>query len=241
MEHIETDNYLVRLLDHSRPEELREVQKLRYDYLLKDFDSRKNAGDGLDDDGWDAFTDSILVVDKQSGRIAGTYRVATEKTLRGTPFKSEEEFDISALKSDPDGIVEAGRAVVHEDYRTGGVVGLLWKALVSYAKDCRLRYIFGTCSLHGTDPSLYVNCTSFLNQYYLSDRFDIRAAHNPFEYGTRKDLSFPEANVPGLLKAYLKMGAKVSRNGYIDYDFNSCDVITILDTQNMNERYIRRI
>ena len=44
--------------------------------------------------------------------------------------------------------------------------------------------------------------------------------------------------MPSLLKAYLRLGAKVSRNGYIDYDFNSCDVLIIVDTKNADQRYI---
>ena len=142
--------------------------------------------------------------------------------------------------ADPEGIVEASRAVIHPDHRSGVVIGLLWKGLVSYAKDLGLRYIFGTCSLHGTDPSVYVNCTSVLNQRYLSDKFDIRAIKNPFEYGTATDVPMSRAEMPGLLKAYLKIGARVSRNGFIDYDFNCCDVMIIMDSLNMNERYIRR-
>ena len=240
MERIETSDYLVRLLDLSNEEELREVQRLRYDFLLRDFDETKNDLDGLDIDGWDEYSDSILVIDKRTGRIVGTYRVSTEETLKGSPFKSEEEFDISSLKAAPDGIVETGRAVVHENYRSGGVIGLLWKGLFSYMKEHDLRYIFGTCSLHGTDPSVHINCTSVLNQYFLSDRFDIRAVCHSFEYGTVKDLDMSEAGMPGLLRAYLKLGSKVSRNGYIDYDFNSCDVMTVMDRLNMNERYVKR-
>ena len=240
MDRIESADYLVRLLDHSNREELREVQRLRYDYLLRDFDEQKSDPDGLDDDGWDAYSDSILAIEKKTGKIVGTYRVATGKTLNGKLYKSEEEFDISALRADPDGIVEAGRAVVHENYRNGIVISLLWKGLLSYAEDRGIRYIFGTCSLHGTDPMLYTNCTSFLNQYKRSDQFDVRAVRNAFEYGTLKDLSMPEADLPGLLKAYLNMGAKVSQNGFIDDEFNSCDVMIIIDRLHMNERYIRR-
>ena len=239
MNHIETGDYLVRLLDPSDPSELREVQRLRYEYLLKDFDEKKNEAEGLDDDGYDPLTESIVVIDKRNGKIVGTYRLATAKTLKGRPYKSEEEFDISSLKEDPDGIVEAGRAVVHGDYRNGTVIALLWKGLLTYARDQHLRYIFGTCSLHGTDPEKYINTTSVLNQHHLSERFDIRAVRDSFEYGTRKDLQKSEAEIPGLLKAYLMMGATVSRNGFIDHDFNCCDVMTILDCQTINQRFLK--
>ncbi len=240
MDHLETADYLIRLLDHDNAEELREVQKLRYDFLLKEFDENKNSSDGLDDDGYDAFSDSILAVEKKSGRIVGTYRVATEETLKGQLYKSEEEFDLSSLRAEPEGILEAGRAVVRADHRAGVVVGLLWLGLISYARDRGLRYLFGTCSLHGTDPDQYTNCTSYLRQHHLCEKFEIRAAHDTFEYGTVKDLSLAEAHIPGLLKAYLKTGAKVSRNGFIDRDFNCCDVMIVMDRLHMDDRYFRR-
>ncbi len=240
MDHIETADYLIKLLDHTNAEELREVQKLRYDYLLREFDEKKDAGEGLDDDGYDAFSDSILAIDKKSGRIIGTYRVATEKTLKGEPYKSEEEFDVSSLRAEPEGIIEAGRAVIHADHRAGGVIGLLWRGVTSYARDLGLRYIFGTCSLHGTDPDVYADCTSYLRQYCVSEKHAVRAVRQAFEYGTRTDLNLPQAHMPALLKSYLKIGAKVSQNGFIDYDFNSCDVMIIMDRLNMNERYIKR-
>lgn len=240
MEHIETSDFLIRMLDHENKEELREVQKLRYEYLLKDFDERKNDSEGLDDDGYDDFSESILAVEKKTGRIVGTYRVATVASLKGNVFKCEEEFDISALRKDPDGLVEAGRAVIHKDYRGGVVFSLLWKGVITYARDLGLRYIIGTCSLHGTDPGRFVNCTSYLNEHALCGRFEVRALHDSFEYGTAKGLSAAEAGLPGLLKAYLKIGATVSLNGFIDYDFNCCDVMIILDRHNMNERFLKR-
>lgn len=241
MDRTETSGYSVRLLDLSNKEELREVQRLRYRYLLREFDESKNDADGLDDDGYDEFSDSILVTENGTGRIVGTYRLATEDTLCGKPFKSEEEFDISPLKSDPGGIAEAGRAVVHGDHRNGAVIGLLWKGLISYAKERGLRYIIGTCSLHGTDPGKYTDCTSVLNRHYLCEKFDVRAVRHAFEYGTRTDLSLNDTEVPGLLKAYLRFGAEVSRNGFIDYAFNCCDVMIILDLQKANERILKRI
>ena len=239
MDHIETNDYIVKLLDFNNKEELREVQKLRYDYLLKDFDENKDDSNGLDDDGFDEFSDSILCIEKSTGKIVGTYRVSTIETMKGKKFKSEDEFDITSLRNDPDGIIETGRAVIHGDYRDGVVIGLLWKGLFTYTRDHNLRYIFGTCSLHGTDPKPFEKCTSFLNQFYVNDKFNVKATHNSFEYGTIKDLSMFEADIPGLLKAYLKIGARVSVNGFIDYEFNSCDVMIIMDAQNLNERYLK--
>ena len=129
---------------------------------------------------------------------------------------------------------------MHGDHRNGAVIGLLWKALVTYAAERELRYIIGTCSMHGTDPEPYSDCTSVLRRMYLCDKFDIRAKRDTFEYGTKNDVTPDNAEIPGLLKAYLRFGAKVSKNGFIDREFNSCDVMVVLDRLAMDERILKR-
>ena len=47
-------NYHIRMLDKNNKQELIEVQKLRYDYLLKEFNSELPE-DGLDEDGYDKY------------------------------------------------------------------------------------------------------------------------------------------------------------------------------------------
>lgn len=238
MEPFETAEYFVRLLDKNNKEEVRLVQKLRYDYLLRDFD-QSLPEDGLDDDGFDQYCDSILVIDKKTGDIVGTYRVATLKTMQGNEFKCEEEFDIEELKKDPDGMVETGRAVVRGDHRKGAAIALLWEGLFKYAEYNNCRYVTGTASLHGVDPSVHRKCLSILRASYVHEKFHIRAKKNSFEYNDDKDGTFND--IPSLLKTYLLLGAKVSENGYIDYDFNSCDVLIIVDMHNLNKRFVQFI
>ena len=236
MKSFEKGNYLVRLLDKNNKDELRLVQKLRYDYLLKDFDPSLPE-DGLDDDGFDEFCDSILVIDKNNGLIVGTYRVATLETMKGHEFKCEEEFDIEPIKKDPDGMVETGRAVVTKDYRNGGVISLLWEGLFRYASENNCRYIIGTASLHGTDYTVHRKCLSYLYHHSLDTKFNIRSKKNSYEYYQDEDAKMND--IPSLLKTYLIMGARVSLNGYIDYEFNSCDVLIITDLQNVNQRMLQ--
>ena len=238
MEPFETERYLVRLLDKSNKEELRLVQKLRFDYLLKEFDPSLPE-EGLDDDGFDEYCDSILVIDKTNGMIAGTYRVATLKTMNGHEFKCEEEFDIEPIKNDPDGMVETGRAVVHGDYRNGAVISLLWEGLFAYATQNHCRFVIGTASLHGTDYTVHRKCLSYLKAHYLDTRFNIRSKKNSYEYFDDTDATMND--IPSLLKTYLLMGARVSANGYIDYDFNSCDVLIITDITTVNKRFLQFI
>ena len=238
MEPFENDLFILRLLDKNNPDELRETQKLRYDFLVRGFDPSLPEG-GIDDDGFDEYTDSLIVVEKITGKIVGTYRLATAKSMKGRPFKAEEEFDLTSLKADPDGIVELGRAVVHPECKDPRVIGMLWKGLFDYAKSEHVRYFIGTCSLHGTDPSVYDKCWGYLREHVLNKKFNIRAAKNAFEYPVIDGLSMNEAEIPSLLKSYLLIGGTVSLNGYIDSVFNSTDVLVIADTWNLDERRMR--
>jgi len=238
MEPFENDQFIARLLDKNNPEELRETQKLRYDFLVRAFDPSLPE-DGIDDDGFDELTDSILVIEKATGAIVGTYRLATAKTMKGHRYKTEEEFDIDALKADPDGIVELGRAVVHPECKDPRVIGMLWKGLFDYAKANHVRYFIGTCSLHGVDPTVYNKCWGYLREHALNTKFNIRAAKNAFEFPVIDGLSLNEAEIPSLLKGYLLIGGTISLNGYIDPVFKSTDVLVIADTWNLDERRMK--
>ena len=241
MEPFETSAYLVRLVDRNNPEEIRKVQKLRYDHLLRDFDPSLPE-DGLDDDGYDPYAESIVVIDKEKDLFVATYRLASSDTIQDKEYKCEEEFNIDVLKHHPEGMLEAGRAVVHKDYRDGAVVNLLWKGFFSYILSHNYRFVVGTTSLHGTDPTVHTRCTAYLRKNSVDERFNIRAAKNGFEYGElEEDIALGDPAIPGLLKTYLLLGAKVSANGYIDYDFNCCDVFTIVDVQTVNPRMVKFI
>ena len=228
--------YRLRLLDKNNKEELKAVQRLRYNDLLKEFNEELDS-DGLDDDHYDKYSDSLVVIDEEENILVGTYRLASYETGLNK-LLLEDEFDISALKREKDKILELGRAVVKKEYRNGAVINILWFGLFQYSKMFNYRYLIGTCSLHGTDPSIYVSTLSYLNRYSLSE-FDIKAVKNSYEYYHEDiDKREAESQMPSLLKAYLRLGAKVSKNGYIDYKFNSCDVLIIVDMENANQRYI---
>lgn len=240
MESFETKDYLLRLLNKNNPDEIKEVQKLRYDYLLREFDPSLPEG-GIDDDGFDEYCDSIIVIHKATNKIVGTYRVATKETSKGHPFKLEEEFDISSIKNDPQGVVEIGRAVIHGDYRDGVVIGLIWKGIFLYGKANNCRYSIGTASFHGTDPNVHKKAFGYLGANRLDTKHDIFSIKNSFEIIPDPNISLAESEMPSLLKGYIALGAVIARNGFIDYEFNSCDVLIVIDFWTINERLVDRI
>ena len=233
------DKFYVRLMDHNNLEEVKRVQKLRYDHLLKEYNPTLPS-EGLDDDGYDDYSDTIMVIDSTNGVISGGYRVATLKTLKGKKFLTEEEYDIKALRECGSDILELGRAVVHPDYRSGFVIQVLFLAIYRYMIEHNCKYSFGLCSFHGNDPSLYSNGFKYLKKYHSFTDYEIKAVSNAFEFGDVSELdeALAKEELPGLLRMYLSFGNKVSFNGSIDFSFNSCDVLLIVKDTEINKRYI---
>lgn len=238
------NNYLIRLMDHNDKEEVKRVQSLRYQYLLREYNPSLPL-EGLDIDGYDELSNSILVIDQTNNQIAGTYRVATMETIKGNRFLTEDEYNIDSLKQCKDGFVELGRAVVHPDYRNPLVIQLLFLGIYHYATEHNCRYFIGLCSFHGHNPSDYAHGFSLLKRDYLCTKFDIHACSNGFSLSFVKDdeidIALAKKQIPNLLRMYLNLGHKVSSEGSIDYNFNSCDVLIIMDAQEINMRYFERL
>lgn len=241
MRAFEVDKFLIRLMNHSDIEEVKKVQSLRYLHLMKEYNPSLPDG-GIDDDGYDEVSDSILVIDKTSGMIAGTYRIATLSTIKNKKFLMEEEYNIDCFRGDKDGFLELGRAVVHPLYRNGFVIELLFLAIYRYMCEHGLRYTVGLSSFHGTDPSIYAQGLALLKRDYSFEKYQIKAISNsfPLDYIKEEDIDLNEAKhqLSGLLRMYLRLGNRVAYNGSIDYSFNSSDVLIVLDIKNISERYM---
>ena len=244
MKEFNVEKFKIRLMDKTNKEEVQKVQKLRYEYLLKDYNTNLPV-DGIDDDGYDEYSDSILVIDTEKDIIAGTYRVATKETVKGHKFLTEEEYDIHELIESDETFLELGRAVVHVDYRNGFVIQLLLLAIYHYATEHNLKYYLGLCSFHGTDPTLYKHGFSILARDYSFTKYNIKACSNTFDLHyideDKIDPQLAKAQLPSLLRMYLRLGHRVCAGGSIDYNFNSCDVLIVLDSDNINIKYFNRM
>ena len=111
----------------STPEELREVQRLRYKVFIETMglETLQNQ-EGLDQDEFDEVCDHLIVRDNKTLKIVGTYRVLSPHGARKMGrYYSESEFDLSRFTHIRDQIAEAGRACIHPDYRSGAVIMML--------------------------------------------------------------------------------------------------------------------
>jgi putative hemolysin len=124
-------------------------------------------------------------------------------------------------------------------------MSLLWQAVINYALDNDMDFLFGTASFKGIDPSPYKQAFSYLYYNYLIDEEIMpKATKNKFDLNfipeDQIDIKTVKEKMPVILKGYCLLNAKVAAEGYIDYDFNSVDVLVLLDVKNVNQRILKR-
>ncbi len=221
-------------------EEVREVQRLRYKVFIDAMGLTALANDdGLDADEFDAYCEHLIVRDSRTLKVVGTYRLLGPAGARQLGrFYSENEFDLGRLRHLRNSIVEAGRACIHPDYRSGGVIMLLWAGLAAYMQRERCEYLIGCASISLADGGH--NAAAIYHA--LTD-----IQHAPAEYRVTPHVPFPiherdsghAPQVPPLLKGYLRSGAWVCGEPAWDADFHSADLFLLMPLARLDGRYAR--
>lgn len=192
---------------------------------------------GLDTDKFDLFCEHLLVEDKVSRRIVGTYRMQSGETAaRNLGYYSEQEFHFAPYEPLRGGILELGRASIDREHRTPEVLTLLWRGIAQYATDMGLRYLVGCSSLNSKDPSEGWQMYRQLENYRVPPEFatePTRAYACPTEQegagAQPPEAPLPAPKVPKLLRTYLAIGARICAPPAWDREFGTIDFLTLLD------------
>lgn len=220
--------------------EILEAQKLRYRVFAEEMGARLNTRTpGIDRDIYDPYCEHLVVRDEDAGRIVGTYRVLSPAAARKVGgYYSENEFDLTRLTHLRSRIVEIGRSCIDADYRSGAVITLLWAGLARYMQDNGYDYLIGCASISMADgghtaASLYNRLKeSHLAplEYRVFPRCPLPLTH------LRGDL---EAEIPPLIKGYLRAGAWICGEPAWDPDFNTADLPVLLPMSQVDNKYAR--
>jgi len=209
---------------------------------------------GLDTDRFDGVCHHLLVEDKPSSRVVGTYRMQSGPTAaRHFGYYSEQEFNLAPYEPLRPGILELGRAAIDREHRTPEVLTLLWRGIAQYAHGMGLRYLLGCSSLNSCDPGEGWRLYRQLAIYRVPPEFETlpaaaytcpseqqEANAQPFSW-RGEDRPAPETGppaqaaapvkVPKLLKTYLAIGARIAAPPAWDREFRSIDFLTFLDLE----------
>lgn len=236
---IETEHYILKTAE--KLSEFYPIFKMRQEaFLLNDETCRIPFR--IDIDEYDFTYDHIVIIDKKSKRICGTYRMKT--SLDDGHFYGQNEFYLDHFLKSPGIKLELGRACIHPDFRNGAVIDLLWKGIAKYARLTNARYLFGCSSVKITDIKKVGQLMSYLvEENMTSQEYGI----HPTENFTMNGLSVLEETtaeskklLPPLLRSYLQAGSKVHGAPALDIDFQCIDLLTILDLQQVQGSYARR-
>ncbi|MFN0128127.1 MAG: GNAT family N-acetyltransferase [Verrucomicrobiales bacterium] len=224
--------YQLRLV--TTPQDLHAVQRLRFEVFNLELGEGLAASHALgrDEDAYDSYCDHLLVEDEGSGQVVGTYRLQTGQLAAAhLGYYSEQEFDFTPYESLRCEMIELGRACVHRDHRHLGVLGLLWRGIMLYARERQARYLIGCSSLTSQDPAVGATThASFVDNGFLAEprllTIPTAAFACPLEI-----LAATCAPPPKLLRTYLSIGAKICGPPAIDREFGTIDFLTLLDIQ----------
>jgi putative hemolysin len=224
----------------STPGELREVQRLRYKVFIETMGlTSLMRDDGLDSDEFDEHCDHLIVRDTNSLEVVGTYRLLSPTRARklGRVY-SENEFDLNRLNNMRGRMVEAGRACIHPDYRGGSVIMLLWSGLAEYMRRERSDYLVGCASISLADGghNAVAVYQSLAAQHLAPQEYRV-TPHLPFPFSKLE--AAQKAQIPPLLKGYLRSGAWICGEPAWDPDFESADLFLMLPLANLDTRYAR--
>mgnify|MGYP005864858571 CR=1 FL=1 len=234
---IKSSRYSVRFARNQN--EVNEALKLRFEVfnlelgegLQKSFDLK------MDIDKYDQQCDHLIVIENETGRIIGTYRMQTsEHAQKGEGFYTSEEFRLNELPQKVlSDAVELGRACI----ANGRVLFLMWKGLAEYIKEMNKRYLFGCCSVMSQDPYKGASVEKYLseNKYYHPDYF----VQTTEEYICKispddKSRDLPAVELPPLFRLYLELGTLVCSPPAMDKNFKTIDFLILLDAENLNEK-----
>lgn len=190
---------------------------------------------GRDVDEFDPTCDHLIVEDRCSRRIVGTYRLQTGATAAANAgYYGEREFDFGSYEPLRGLMVELGRACIHREHRSTEVLLLLWRGIVQYAVHHGARYLIGCCSLTSQDPAEGTSVFAALSGSLAETRLRTSPQAEftmPLVRGTER-----EPKIPKLLRTYLAVGAKICGPPAIDREFKTIDFLTLMDLDQLHAR-----
>lgn len=234
----EKPQYAVRLACTAT--DILEAQRLRYRVFAEEMGARLNPRvAGVDSDIYDPYCEHLIVRDERADKIVGTYRILTPRAAaRIGSYYSESEFDLIRLHGLRAKTVEIGRSCIDPDYRNGAVISLLWAKLAEYMLAGGYEYLIGCASISMADgghnaANLFVQ---LIDDYIAPPEYRVFPRHPlPFE----RLVTGIKAEVPPLVKGYLRAGAYVCGEPAWDPDFNTADLFLLLPMTRISARYAR--
>jgi putative hemolysin len=255
---------LIPVTEHGRysvmisaePSEIEAAQRLRYQAFAEEMGAALPqairgplAGEMVDADQFDPYSDHPLAKDEVSGRVVGCYRLLPPDGARAAGgLFADTIFDIANLNPLRPTLVEFGRVSVHRDHRNGAVMGLMWEGILRYQEITGYQWGIGCLSVRmeagGPRGALVrgVRDAAFgahpaPPQYRVTPR-------NPVRVNGRGLCDLPDpgrVRIPPLMQGCLRIGGMICGEPSYDPDFDMADFVVLINRAMVRERYLQRL
>ncbi len=245
----EVGPYLLKTV--TDPKELRQALQLRYQIFYQESFIKRGPALGLDMDDYDFNCDHLVIINKKTNEMVGTYRMNC--SLFSDQFYSTNEFHMSRILAQPGIKVELGRACIHPLHRNGISLSLLWRGIAEYMQISQAQLLFGCASVSVKNPReaallhRYLSEQNRMTPEFLAPPTEaftmpgldlwLRFFKNPL---TESEIQEAQSLIPSLLRTYLKIGAKIGGEPAWDKNFQCIDFLTILRREDLNKTLWRK-
>ncbi|GGZ06080.1 GNAT family N-acetyltransferase [Streptomyces nitrosporeus] len=224
------------------PEDVQAAQRLRHQVFAGELGARLDTLEpGLDSDAFDIHCDHLLVRETATGQVVATYRLLPPQgARRAGRLYAEGEFDLGKLLTIRDDLVEAGRSCVHPAHRHGTVIALLWAGIARYMERTGHNWLAGCCSIPLADGgALAARSWETVRAGHLAPQEYWVTPHRLWDTTGHAGGPGSRAQLPPLLRGYLRLGAWVCGAPAHDPGFGVADLYVLLSMRRTDPRYLR--
>jgi len=232
--------FIVDLITDSKT--LDDVFALRYQIFNIELKEGLRASEKThrDIDPYDQFCDHLAVIDRTKNQLIATYRLLPfEKAQANIGFYGETEFDLSEIHKKLPNSLEIGRSCVHQDYRNGSIISLLWYGIRAYMVSNDVNFTIGCTSLDKGSDALYAS-----KIYQLFKQLNANGDHivsvkplaNKQVKGFDPDIQLSNDEIiqlrrslPSIFRGYMALDAKFSGHPAYDEEFDVIDFFCVFD------------
>ena len=226
----------------SNADEIQAAQRLRYKVFTQEMGGRvAKSSSGLDCDLFDDFCEHLIVLSVQTGDVIGTYRVLTPaQAQRVGSTHLDTFFDLTRLRQYKDRMVEIGKGCVDPEHRNGGVIMALWGELFKFMQRNKLDFMVGSTNIPMTQE------LSQSAKLAASIWTQVKREHlAPIELHIRPRFPLPvdqlvgdlTVELPSLIQAYLRLGAKVLGPPAWLVNSNSVELPMMMRSSELHSKY----
>ena len=220
---------------------IRAAQALRYRVFGRELGARlKDVSNELDVDDFDPYCWHLLVRETRTGAVVGCTRLLSEThAARLGRFYSASEFELTPITQLPGRLLEVGRTCIAPEARQGAAIGVLWSGLAMFIQRQGIDYLFGCASMPlGAGDLQAAAIMNRLRRQALAPLHLRVRPRVPLRAGAIAEPVL-DAPLPGLIRAYVRLGARVCGEPCRDPDFGVADVLMLLDIRDLNPAYAR--